>query len=108
MVLAALRWFGVATKVLGRDRGISMGGAKAGRDINLRLRPGLLKLGVTAWDLGRDGGRHSRRSCTRDQARMRSRPACRAHSSAHDLGTARAVCTRPGLLGVRTVHPTQF
>ena len=46
MVRAALWWFGVATKVLGRDRGVSMGEAKASRDIDLRSRPGLLKLGV--------------------------------------------------------------
>ena len=46
MVLAALWWFGVATKVLGRDMGISVGGAEAGSVIDLRLRPGLLKLGV--------------------------------------------------------------
>ena len=44
MVLAALWLFDVATKVLGRDRGVSVGGAEAGRDIDLRSRPGLLKL----------------------------------------------------------------
>ena len=49
MVLAALWWSGVATKVLGRDRGISVEGVEAGRDINLRLRPGLLKLGVATY-----------------------------------------------------------
>ena len=49
MVLAALCWSGVATKVLGRDRGISVGGAEAGRDIDLRSRPGLLKLGVATY-----------------------------------------------------------
>ena len=32
------------TKILGRDRGVSVGGTGAGRDINLRSRPGLLKL----------------------------------------------------------------
>ena len=93
MILAALWWFGVATKVLGRDRGISVGRAEAGRDIDLRSRPGLLKLGVTTWALGRDGGRSS---CARDQAPMRARPACRVRSSAHDLGTALTVCARPG------------
>ena len=93
MILAALWWFGVATKVLGPDRGVSMGRAEAGRDINLRSRPGLLKLGVTTWALGRDGGRLS---CAHDEARMRARLACHARSSAHDLGTARAVCARPG------------
>ena len=36
-------------KVLGGDRGVSVGGAKAGRDIDLRSRPGLLKLGVATW-----------------------------------------------------------
>ena len=46
MVLAALWWFGVATKVLGRDRGVPVGGAEAGRDIDLRSQPGLFKLGV--------------------------------------------------------------
>ena len=96
MVLATLWWFGVATKVLGRDRGVSMGGAEAGRDIDLRSRPGLLKLGVTTWALGHDEGRRSRPSCARDQARIRVRPACLARSSAHDLGTTHAVCTRPG------------
>ena len=44
MVMAASWWFDVATKVLGRDRGVSVGGAEAGRDIDLRSRPGLLKL----------------------------------------------------------------
>ena len=44
MVLAAWWWSGVTTKVLGRDRGFSMGKAEAGRDIDLRSRPGLLKL----------------------------------------------------------------
>ena len=34
--------------------------------------------------------------------------ACCTRSSAHDLGTARAVCTRDLGSGVRTVHPTQF
>ena len=84
---------GVATKVLGRDNGVSMGGEEAGRDIDLRSRPGLLKLDVTTWALGHDGGR---RSCARDQARMRARPAYCLHSSAHDLGTACVVCARPG------------
>ena len=46
MVLAALLCFGVSTKVLGRDRGISVEEAEAGHDIDLRSRPGLLKLGV--------------------------------------------------------------
>ena len=41
MVLAALWWFGVATKVLDRDMGIFMGELEAGRDIDLRSRPGL-------------------------------------------------------------------
>ena len=89
MILAALWWFGVATKVLGRDRGVSVGRAEAGRDINLRSRPGLLKLGVTTWALGCDGGRRSR------------------GNSAHDLGTARSM-RATWVLGVRTVHPTQF
>ena len=75
MVLAALWWFGVATKVLGRDRGVSVGGAKAGRDNDLRSRPGLLKLGVTTWASGHDlagvGSAAVRRSA-RDQARMRA------------------------------------
>ena len=93
MILAAAWWFGVATKVLGCDRGIFVERVKAGRDIDLRSRPGLLELGVAAWALGRDGGR---RSCARDKARMRARPVCCAHSSAHDMGTARAVCARPG------------
>ena len=57
---------------LGRDKGVSVGGAEAGRDIVLRSRPGLLKLGVTTWALGRDEGRCS---SARDQARMRARPA---------------------------------
>ena len=56
MILAALWWFGVATKVSGRDRGVSVGGAEAGRDIDLRSQPGLLELGVTTWDLGHDLG----------------------------------------------------
>ena len=43
MILAALWWFGVATKILGLDKGVSMGGAEAGRYIDLRSRPGLLK-----------------------------------------------------------------
>ena len=72
MILAAVWWFGVATKVLGRDMGVSMERAKAGRDIDLRSRPGLLELGVATWALGCDGGRRSRRSCERDKARMRA------------------------------------
>ena len=44
MVLAALWWFGVATKVLGHDRDVYVGGVEAGRNIDLRSRPGLLKL----------------------------------------------------------------
>ena len=32
-----------------RDRGVSVGGAEAGHDIDLRSRPGLLKLGVATW-----------------------------------------------------------
>ena len=95
MILAALWWFGVATKVFGRDRGVTVGRAEAGRDIDLRSRPGLLKLGVTTWALGRDGGRRSRRNCACDQALMRARPTCRAPSSAHHLGTARVVCAQP-------------
>ena len=35
------------------------------------------------------------RSSARDQALMRARPACCRRSSAHDLDTARTVCTRP-------------
>ena len=35
------------------------------------------------------------------------RPACCARSSAHDMGTARSVHAT-WVLGVRTVHPTQF
>ena len=93
MILAALWWFGVATKVLGRDRGVSVGRVEAGWDIDSRSLPGLLKLGVTTWALGRDGGR---RSCSRDQARMRARSACPTRSSAHDLDTAGVVCPRPG------------
>ena len=98
MVLAAWWWFGVAIKVLGRDRGVYVGGAKAGGNIDLRSRPGLLKLGVTTWALGRNWGRSDRRSCSSDQARMRARPACRACNNAHNLGTARAVCARHGFL----------
>ena len=56
MTLAGLWWFGVTTKVLGHDRGIFIGRVEAGRDIDLRSRPGLLKLGVTTWALGRDLG----------------------------------------------------
>ena len=56
MILAALWWIGVATKVLGRDRGVSVGRAEAGRDIDLRSRPGLLKLGAMTWALGLDRG----------------------------------------------------
>ena len=32
-----------------RDRGVSVGGAEACHDINLRSRPELLKLGVAIW-----------------------------------------------------------
>ena len=71
MILAAAWWFGVATKDLGRDRGVSVERAKAGHDIDLRSRPGLYELGVATWALGRDGGRRSRHSCARDKARMR-------------------------------------
>ena len=56
MVLAALWQLGVTTKVLGCDRGESVGGEEAGHDIDLRSRPGLLKLGVSTWALGRDLG----------------------------------------------------
>ena len=51
------------------------------------------------------------RATSRPCALQRPRPGHCARSvrcSAHDLGTARAVCARPGLLGVPTVHPTQF
>ena len=93
MILAAAWWFGVATKVLGLDRGVYVERVKAGRDIDLRSRPGLLELGVVTWGLGHDGGR---RSCARDKACMRARPVCCARSSTHDMGTTRAVCMRPG------------
>ena len=57
MVLDALWWFDVAAKVLGRDRGVSVGGAEAGHNINLRSQPGLLKLvsrpGWFGWAEGR-------------------------------------------------------
>ena len=33
--------FGIATKVLGRDKGVSVGEAEAVRDIDWRSRPGL-------------------------------------------------------------------
>ena len=92
MILAALWWFGVTTKVLGRDKGVSMGRAEAGRDIDLRSRPGLLKLGVTIWALGRDGGRHS---CLRDLLVVRAAApttwALRAQF-ARDLGFGCAHC----------------
>ena len=59
---AALWWFGVATKVLGRDRGVSVGRAEAGRDMGLTSRPGLLNLGsrphfkVATWLVQSGGG----------------------------------------------------
>ena len=104
MVLAALWWFCVRTKVLGRDRGVSVGGEEAGRDIDLRSRPGLLKLGVATWIFevvtwGRLLGRvatSARPASVRPALAVPAtctRPACCARSSAHDLGTARVVCT---------------
>ena len=46
MVLAALWWFGVATKVLGRDKGASVGGRvrvdRIGRDCELEISKILL------------------------------------------------------------------
>ena len=57
MVLAVLWWFGVATKVLGRDKGTSGVGVEAGHDMGLTSRPGLLNLGsrphfeVATWTL---------------------------------------------------------
>ena len=118
MILAALWWFGVATKVLGRDRGVSMGRAKAGRDIDLRSRPRLLKLGVTTWALGRNLGQDAW-AC-----RYQRTPSKRATYAgcARDMRTTVRPCVqqcpRPGhyarsvratwFLGVRTVHTTQF
>ena len=55
----------------------------------------LWPFGVTSWALGRDRGR---RSCARDQGRMRARPACYARSSAQDSKQ----CARD--LGSRCAH----
>ena len=71
---------GVATSIVCRDM----------------ILAALLRFAVATWALGRDKGRRSRSSCARDQTRMRAQHACYAHSSAHDLGTARAVYARPG------------
>ena len=102
MVLAALWWFGVATKVLGCDRGVYVGGVEAGRDIDLRSRPGLLKLGVTTWALGSDGGR---RSCARDLLAVRvAAPttwALRAQCPC-DLGSGCAHCA-PNLVLIQCI-----
>ena len=46
----------MATKVLGRDRDVSVEMIRGWCDIDLRSRPGLLKLGVTTWASGRDLG----------------------------------------------------
>ena len=105
-------------------------GQKGGRDMGLTSRPGLVVQEVATWERCRDlawgwtrergrnmrprPGRYARDLRTlsaRPALAVRTtcaRPACCTRSSAHNLGTARAVCTRPGLLGVHTVHPTQF
>ena len=52
--------------------------------------------GVTTWISGRGSGRRRCTQRARDLERMRERPVGCARCSTHDLGTARAVCTRPG------------
>ena len=100
MILDALWWFGVATKVWGRDRGVYVERAKAGRDIDLRSRPSLLKLGVTTWALVTTGAgaaaSATKRTCL-PCAQQRPRPG-------HCALSVRATW----VLGLRTVHPTQF
>ena len=93
MVLASLWWFGVATKVLGRDKGVSMGGVEAGRDIDLRSRPGLLKL------VSRPGVLRSRPGRVATSAR----PACARH--AHAVRATWA-CAHDCSRRVRAVHMT--
>ena len=104
MILAALWWFGVATKVLGSDRGVSVERAKAGRDIDLRSRSGLLKLGVTTSALSRDGGR---RNCAHDLlAVLSAAPTTWALRTqcARDLGFGCAHCAPNPVLIQCTVY----
>ena len=111
MVLAVLWRFGVATKVLGRDRGVSVGKAEAGRDIDLRSRPGLLKLGLTTWGLGRDGAsaaaRETKSACAHDLLAERAATpttwALRAQC-ARDLGFGCAHCAPNPVLIQCTVY----
>ena len=92
---------------------------KGGRDMGLTLRPGLVVQEVATWERCRDlawgrlPGRvatntrpacarpamAARATCTRPAMAARvtcARQACCERSSAHDMGTARAVCARPG------------
>ena len=92
-----------------------MGGVEAGRDIDLRSRPGLLKLGVATWSFevatwGRLLG-HVATSARSASAR----PALAVHVTNRLCAHQRprpGHCTRSvrstWVLGVRTVHPTQF
>ena len=57
--------------------------------------PTIGKICVATSFWGRDIGATAR-SSAREQALMRARPACYVRSSAHDVGTARVVCARPG------------
>ena len=91
---------------------------EAGRDIDLRSRPGLLKLGVTTWILGPDLGQAA--WACRDQRTPSKRATCAGCAS--DMRSTSLLCSqkRPLLghwarsvrstwvLGVRTVHTTQF
>ena len=79
------------TTVLGRDKGVSVGGAEAGRHNDLRSRSGLLKL------VSRSGVLRSR---PRAGCLSVSRPVHTQH--ARDM---RTLCGRPGL--VRTVYTTR-
>ena len=91
---------------------------KRGRDMKLMSRHRIISRRVAtwfwcydlAWDWAREGGCDLRpwpRRYARDLRTLSARPAlavgatgprpaCCARSSAHDLGTARAVCARPG------------
>ena len=98
MIPAALWWLGVATKVLGRDRGVSMAEGEAGRDIELRSRPSLLKLGVATSFGGRDLGRRPGRVATS------ARPPCARHAHAVRANWS---CARDCTRRVLVVHTTR-
>ena len=100
-------------------------GQKGGRDIGLMSRPGLVVQEVATWERCRDLALGWTRERGRD---MRPRPGCYARDlrtlNARPALAARKTCARPAavratapttwalrstwVLGVRTVHPTQF